>query len=88
MAEARTSVAGAGAARTPGGHDTPGGRAVSPGHIPVRGWLRILRRATRHVMSDRLQVASAGISFFAVLSIAPLLVTPCRSTGRCTRPSR
>ena len=31
----------------------------------------MLRRAGRHVLSDRLQVASAGISFFAVLSIAP-----------------
>jgi membrane protein len=88
MAEARTSVAGAGAARTPGGHDTPGGQAVSPGHIPVRGWLRILRRATRHVMSDRLQVASAGISFFAVLSIAPLLVTALSVYGALHTPEQ
>ncbi|RBY87789.1 YihY/virulence factor BrkB family protein [Blastococcus sp. TF02A-30] len=53
-----------------GAHD-----AVSPHHIPLRGWGRIWLRAARHVLGDRLQVLSAGIAFFALLSIAPMLVT-------------
>ena len=87
MAQARTRGAGADAPRTPG-HDTPGGRAASPARIPLRGWLQILRRATRHVLSDRLQVASAGISFFAVLSIAPLLVTALSVYGALHTPEQ
>ena len=87
MSEARTSDAGAGAAGTPE-HGAPGSEAVSPGRIPLRGWLRILRRAGRHVLSDRLQVASAGISFFAVLSIAPLLVTALSVYGALHTPEQ
>lgn len=87
MAQARARGAGAGAPR-PLAHDTPGARATSPTRIPLRGWLSILRRATRHVLSDRLQVASAGISFFAVLSIAPLLVTALSVYGALHTPEQ
>lgn len=48
MAQGRTHGAGS------------GGQAVSPNGIPLRGRLPILRRATRHVLSDRLQRVSAG----------------------------
>ena len=87
MAEARTREA---ATDPPGmpGRDTPGAHADSPKRIPLRGWLRILRRAGRHVLSDRLQVASAGISFFAVLSIAPLLVTALSVYGALHTPEQ
>ena len=87
MAEARTRDDWTGARRTPG-ISTPGSQAASPGRIPLRGWLRILRRAGRHVMSDRLQVASAGISFFAVLSIAPLLMTALSVYGALHTPEQ
>lgn len=92
MAEARTRAAGTGtpartsaAPRRPG---APGSQAVSPGRIPLRGWLAILRRAGRHVLSDRLQVLSAGISFFAVLSIAPMLVTALSVYGALHTPEQ
>ena len=62
--------------------------AVSPHRIPFRGWLRILRRAGRHVLSDRLQVASAGIAFFAILSIAPMLVTALSVYGAINTPAQ
>jgi membrane protein len=83
-----------GAVRTPhddvpgGRADVPGSQAPSPGRIPLRGWLRVLRRAGRHVMSDRLQVASAGISFFAVLSVAPLMVTALSVYGALHTPEQ
>ena len=62
--------------------------AGSPGRIPLRGWLRLLRRAGVHVLSDRLQVLSAGISFFAVLSIAPMLVTAVSIYGAVNTPEQ
>jgi membrane protein len=49
--------------------------ASSPRQIPARGWLRLLRRVAGHVLGDRLMVQSAAVAFFAVLSIAPVLVT-------------
>ena len=66
----------------------PASNALSPHHIPLRAWGAILRRSGRHVLSDRLQVASAGISFFAVLSIAPLLVTALSVYGAVNTPEQ
>lgn len=62
--------------------------APSPHRIPFRGWIAVLRRAVRHVLSDRLQVASAGIAFFAVLSVAPLLVTALSVYGTLNAPEQ
>jgi membrane protein len=62
--------------------------AASPHRIPARGWARVVRRAGRHVMSDRLQVLSAGISFFAILSIAPVLVTALSVYGAVNTPQQ
>ena len=61
--------------------------AVSPHRIGRRGWGRVLRRAGRHVLSDRLQVLSAGISFFAILSVAPMLVTALSVYGAVNDPA-
>jgi membrane protein len=66
----------------------PASDAASPHRIPLRAWGAILRRAGRHVLSDRLQVASAGIAFFAVLSIAPLLVTALSVYGAVNTPEQ
>ena len=80
----------------PGGHGTTDGvqgradaasDASWPHHIPRRHWGAILRRVVRHVLDDRLMVLSAGISFFALLSIAPMpfdvaRVMPRRPPGR------
>jgi membrane protein len=66
----------------------PGGTAGSPHQIPVRGWLRVLRRVGRHVLSDRLMVQAAGVSFFAVLSIAPVLVTAISVYGAVNTPQQ
>jgi membrane protein len=52
------------------GHD-----ATTPWQISARGWLQVLRRVLRHAHADRLMLYAAGISFFALLSIAPMLVT-------------
>jgi membrane protein len=55
--------------------DVPVSDADAPPAISAPGWRLVLRRVVRHALDDRLMVLSAGISFFAVLSIAPVLVT-------------
>ncbi len=76
----------------PPGGAAPSGRrhheAGSPVRIPPRQWLTVLRRAGAHVLSDRLQVAAAGISFFAVLSVAPVLVTALSVYGALNTPEQ
>lgn len=62
--------------------------AVSPGQIPVRGWRQILRRAAQHVVTAHLPLFSAGIAFFAVLSIAPVLVTALSVYGAVNTPAQ
>ncbi|GAB3344613.1 YihY/virulence factor BrkB family protein [Modestobacter lapidis] len=65
-----------------------GADAGSPHQIPVRAWGRVLRRVGRHVLSDRLMVQAAGVSFFAVLSIAPVLVTAISVYGAVNTPQQ
>ncbi|MGY1743644.1 MULTISPECIES: YihY/virulence factor BrkB family protein [unclassified Blastococcus] len=65
-----------------------GADATSPHRLGVAGWRRVLRRTTRHVFGDRLQVLSAGISFFALLSIAPMLVAALSVYGALNTPEQ
>jgi membrane protein len=62
--------------------------AHSPHRIPARGWARILRRVARHALSDRLMMPAAAVSFFAVLSIAPVLVTAVSVYGAINTPAQ
>jgi membrane protein len=62
--------------------------AVSPGQIPVRGWRQVLRRAMQHVVTAQVPLLSAGIAFFAVLSIAPVLVTALSIYGAVNTPAQ
>ncbi len=66
----------------------PPGHATWPHRLPARAWGAILRRVVRHVLSDRIMVLSAGISFFALLSIAPLLVTALSVYGVVNTPQQ
>jgi membrane protein len=83
MTRTRDDGAAAGTAGRAHGAD-----AGSPHQIPVRGWGRIFRRVGRHVLSDRLMVQAAGVSFFAVLSIAPVLVTAISVYGAVNTPEQ
>jgi membrane protein len=62
--------------------------AVAPRQIPARGWGLLLRRAARHALASRLPLLSAGIAFFAVLSIAPVLVTALSVYGAVNTPAQ
>jgi membrane protein len=62
--------------------------ATSPRRIPARQWSLILRRVGRHVVTNRLPLLSAGIAFFAILSIAPVLVTALSVYGAVNTPEQ
>jgi membrane protein len=62
--------------------------ARSPGTVPAPGWRAVLRRTVRHVLTDRLMVQSAAVAFFALLSIAPVLVTAISVYGAVNTPEQ
>ena len=62
--------------------------ALAPGDLPGRSWRRVLQRAARHIGTTRLPLLSAGIAFFAVLSIAPVLVTALSVYGAVNTPAQ
>ncbi len=86
MADARGGGATTGG-RAPG--DVPGdvpSNASSPHRIPPRGWWQVVRRAVRAAFADRLMVLVSAIAFFAILSIAPVLVTALSIYGAVNTP--
>ncbi|WP_051516020.1 YihY/virulence factor BrkB family protein [Candidatus Blastococcus massiliensis] len=86
MAAARAG--GSGSAHAGGGRPVRGHDAHAPHRIPPRGWLQVLERAARHVLDDRLMALAAAVSFFAILSIAPLLVTALSVYGAVNTPDQ
>jgi membrane protein len=62
--------------------------AASPGQLGGQSWRQVLRRAGKHVVVTRLPLLSAGIAFFAILSIAPVLVTALSVYGAVNTPTQ
>jgi membrane protein len=62
--------------------------AFGPGQIPVSGWRLIIRRVGPHFLAARLPLLGAGVAFFAVLSIAPVLVTALSIYGAVNTPEQ
>jgi membrane protein len=60
--------------------------AGTPRDLSARSWRAVLGRALRHVHESRLPLLSAGVAFFAVLSIAPVLVTAVSVYGAVNSP--
>lgn len=67
--------------------DPAGSEATTPRGIPARQWGLVLRRVARRVVEARLPLLSAGIAFFAILSIAPVLVTGLSVYGAVNTPA-
>ncbi|MEE6281823.1 YhjD/YihY/BrkB family envelope integrity protein [Georgenia sp. MJ170] len=66
----------------------PGAGAVAPRQIPLRGWLLILRRVAGRVLAEKFFLYSAGVAFFAVLSVAPVMLTALSVYGAVNTPAR
>ncbi|WP_206062787.1 YihY/virulence factor BrkB family protein [Nocardioides piscis] len=62
--------------------------ALGPGQLSAQSWRDLVRRAARHVVDARLLFLSAGVAFFAVLSIAPVLVTALSVYGALNTPAQ
>lgn len=62
--------------------------AVTPGQLTAQSWRRLVRRAVVHAVESRLPFLSAGVAFFAVLSVAPLLVTALSVYGAVNTPAQ
>ncbi|MBC2934740.1 YihY/virulence factor BrkB family protein [Nocardioides sp. zg-1228] len=62
--------------------------AVAPGRLSARSWGELVRRAAGHVVQARLPFLSAGVAFFAVLSVAPVLVTALSVYGALNTPGQ
>jgi membrane protein len=78
------------AAESPGSRTDPNAasHAFAPGQIPASAWWLILRRVGRHFLASRLPLLGAGVAFFAVLSIAPVLVTAMSVYGAANTPEQ
>ena len=83
------SVRGDEVAQPPAGPPArPDGNADPPAAIPPGGWRSILRRVLRRALAERLLVQSAAVAFFALLSIAPVLVTAISVYGAVNTPEQ
>jgi membrane protein len=73
---------------TEGRTDAEAENAVAPAQLTARSWRQVLRRAAGHSLDARLPFLSAGVAFFAVLSIAPVLVTALSVYGAVNTPAQ
>ncbi|SFT50474.1 membrane protein [Geodermatophilus amargosae] len=60
--------------------------AGSPHRMSARDWRRVLRRVGAQVLGERLMVQASAVAFFAVLSLAPVLVTAVSVYGVVNTP--
>ncbi|MFL6104041.1 MAG: YihY/virulence factor BrkB family protein [Actinomycetes bacterium] len=67
----------------PAGHDTDpdtvtdnqrGHQADSPQQIPPKGWKAIAKRTAKEVKADQVPLLSAGVAFYALLSLFPAII--------------
>lgn len=50
-----------------------GEKATTPNQIPLRGWWDILRRTVKKMLDDNLSLIAAGVGFYFLLAIFPML---------------
>jgi membrane protein len=62
--------------------------AHGPSQLSVRSWRQLVRRTAEHLVEARLPFLSAGVAFFAVLSVAPVLVTAISVYGALNTPTQ
>ncbi|MCV2489356.1 YihY/virulence factor BrkB family protein [Geodermatophilus sp. YIM 151500] len=62
--------------------------ATAPGRMPAPAWAEVLRRTWQRIWADRLPQLCAAVAFFAVLSVAPVLVTALSVYGTVNDPEQ
>lgn len=67
--------------------DNCGRNATKPWAIPANGWIAVLRRTWAEAIEDNIGLIAAGVAFYAMLAIAPLLAATVLLYGLITEPS-
>ncbi|HEY8556464.1 MAG TPA: YihY/virulence factor BrkB family protein, partial [Actinomycetes bacterium] len=88
---------GAAGGGTPGaGHETDpravdngqqGRQAEAPQQIPPKGWLAIAKRTAKEVKADQVPLLSAGVAFYALLSLFPAIIAGVSIYGLVADPA-
>jgi len=61
-------------------------REAARRHIPLKGWWQIVKRVGSKIVSDNLQVVTAGCAFYALFAIFPALWASISLFGLTTDP--
>lgn len=69
-----TRSSGTGRGGSGGARSGPGTEADQPTQVPPAGWRQVLTRAWKGAKEDHVPLLSAGVAFFAFLSIFPALI--------------
>jgi membrane protein len=64
-----------------------GHQADSPQQIPPRGWLDIAKRTAKEVKADQVPLLSAGVAFYALLSLFPAIIAGVSIYGLVADPA-
>lgn len=64
-----------------------GERAHKPSRIPPRGWKDVLKRTKEEAKSDNIPLVAAGVAFYALLSLFPLLIAAISLFGLVMDPA-
>ena len=67
--------------------DDRGRSATSPRQMPLRGWIDVAKRVKAEARQDNLTLVSAGIAFYALLSLAPALAAMVSIYGLVSDPA-
>lgn len=63
-----------------------GERAPKPTKIPARGWFDILKRTRRESVRDNIPLVAAGVAFYLLLSLFPMLIAAISIFGLVVDP--
>jgi membrane protein len=66
----------------------PGAQADRPSQVPKKGWLQIAKRAWAEAKADQVPLLSAGVAFYAFLSIFPALIAAVTLYGLVADPQQ
>jgi membrane protein len=64
-----------------------GRQAEAPQEIPPRGWLDIAKRTGKEVKSDQVPLLAAGVAFYLLLSLFPLIIAGVSIYGLVADPT-
>jgi len=69
------------------GDSDRGRQAEQPQQIPPKGWLAIAKRTAKEVKADQVPLLSAGVAFYALLSLFPAIIAGVSIYGLVADPT-